>query len=162
VNKYIEFFGSGLNLLTIADRSSIAHLCVEQGALLAYFPCDESCLKHFSRIGKAFVKIIFYRTLNLIYTGRDASLIEQMRQYLISAKLFSDDNQQRNIVYSEVHEFDLCLVMPSCSGPKRAQDKVALSFMKDDFQQCLTAPSGFKVSKDHPFVRVVFFSPLSV
>jgi aconitate hydratase len=53
-NKYIEFFGSSLNYLTIADRSSIAHLCVEQGALLAYFPMDDSCLKHFSRTGKFF------------------------------------------------------------------------------------------------------------
>jgi len=51
-NKYIEFFGSSLNYLTIADRSSIAHLCVEQGALLAYFPFDNLCLKHFSRTGK--------------------------------------------------------------------------------------------------------------
>ncbi|CAF3339350.1 unnamed protein product [Rotaria sp. Silwood1] len=125
-NKYIEFFGSSLNYLTIADRSSIAHLCVEQGALLAYFPLDDLCLKHFSR------------------TGRDPSFIDKMRNYLVAAKLFSDDVQHQTIVYTNVYEFDLCTVIPNCSGPKRAQDKVSLFSMKSDFQECLTAPSGFK------------------
>jgi aconitate hydratase len=125
-NKYIEFYGSGLNYLTIADRSTIAHLCVEQDALLAYFPLDDLCLKHFSR------------------TGRDSSFIDQMRDYLITAKLFNDDIQYKNIVYTNVYEFDLCTVTPSCSGPKRAQDKVSLSSMKSDFHDCLTAPMGFK------------------
>lgn len=126
MNKYIEFFGSGLQFLSIADRSAIAHLSVEQGALLAYFPCDDSCLKHFSR------------------SGRDDSLMENMRNYLIAAKLFSDDFEQKNVVYSDVHEFDLGTVVPNCSGPKRAQDKVSLTSMKTDFQHCLTAPTGFK------------------
>ncbi|CAF3899779.1 unnamed protein product [Adineta steineri] len=125
-NKYIEFFGSSLNYLTIADRSSIAHLCIEQGALLAYFPLDDLCLKHYSR------------------TGRDPCFINKMRDYLITAKLFSDDIQHKNIVYTNVYEFDLCTVIPNCSGPKRAQDKVSLSTMKSDFQECLIAPSGFK------------------
>ncbi|CAF3990680.1 unnamed protein product [Rotaria magnacalcarata] len=125
-NKYIEFFGSSLKYVTIADRSSIAHLCVGQGALLAYFPLDDLCLKHFSR------------------TGRDPSFIDRLRDYLIAAKLFSDDVQHQNIVYTDVYEFDLCTVTPSCSGPKRAQDKVSLNSMKSDFQECLTAPSGFK------------------
>ncbi|CAF4527008.1 unnamed protein product [Rotaria sp. Silwood2] len=125
-HKYIEFFGLSLNYLTIADRSSIAHLCVEQGALLAYFPLDDLCLKHFSR------------------TGRDPSFIDKMRHYLVAAKLFSDDVQHQNIVYTNVYEFDLCTVIPNCSGPKRAQDKVSLCSMKSDFQECLTAPLGFK------------------
>ncbi|CAF4842299.1 unnamed protein product, partial [Rotaria socialis] len=125
-NKYIEFFGSSLKYVTIADRSSIAHLCVGQGALLAYFPLDDLCLKHFSR------------------TGRDPSFIDRLRDYLIAAKLFSDDVQHQNIVYTDVYEFDLCTVTPSCSGPKRAQDKVSLNSMKSDFQECLTAPPGFK------------------
>jgi aconitate hydratase len=125
-NKYIEFFGSSLNYLTIADRSSIAHLCVEQGALLAYFPMDDSCLKHFSR------------------TGRDKTFLDQLRDYLTTAKLFNDDIEHQNIVYTNVYEFDLCTVMPNCSGPKRAQDKVSLYSMKSDFSECLTAPMGFK------------------
>ncbi|CAF4392431.1 unnamed protein product, partial [Rotaria magnacalcarata] len=62
--------------------SSIAHLCVGQGALLAYFPLDDLCLKHFSR------------------TGRDPSFIDRLRDYLIAAKLFSDDVQHQNIVYT--------------------------------------------------------------
>ena len=77
--------------------------------------------------------------------GRDDALMEHMRNYLIAAKLFSDDFEQKTVVYSDVHEFDLGTVVPSCSGPKRAQDKVLLSSMKADFQQCLTAPSGSKV-----------------
>jgi aconitate hydratase len=68
-----------------------------------------------------------------------------MRNYLNKAKLFSDDIQHKNIVYTNVYEFNLCAVMPSCSGPKRAQDKVSLDSMKSDFQECLTAPMGFKV-----------------
>ncbi|CAF0901250.1 unnamed protein product [Adineta ricciae] len=125
-NKYIEFFGSSLSYLTIADRSSMAHLCVEQGALLAYFPLDDFCLKHYAR------------------TGQDPSLIDTIRNYLVQAQLFSDNIQHEHIVYSDVYEFDLCTVVPSCSGPKRAQDKVSLCSMKSDFRECLTAPSGFK------------------
>jgi len=125
-NKYIEFFGQSLHFLTVADRSSIAHLCVEQGALLAYFPFDNLCLKHFSRI------------------GRDPSFIDRMKQYLITSKLFYNETEENHIDYTDVFEFDLCSVVPSCSGPKRAQDKVALNSMKSDFQQCLTSPMGFK------------------
>ena len=124
-----------MNYLTIADRCSIAHLCAEQGALLAYFPLDDLCLKHFSR------------------TGKDSGLIEYMRDYLISAKLFNDDNQSKTIVYTNVYEFDLSTVVPNCSGPKRAQDKVSLNSMESDFRDCLTAPMGFKVIisfQDHP------------
>ena len=145
MNKYIEFFGAGLNSLSIADRSSIAHLCVEQGALLAYFPWDDSCLKHFSRTGKI-PPSLFGARLHVVCLGRHASVIEQMRKYLKAAKLFSDDMEQQSIVYSEVFEFDWSSVTPFCSGPKRAQDKIALATMKSDFQDCLTAPSGFKVS----------------
>ncbi len=80
-----------------------------------------------------------------LYPGRDSSFINQMRDYLVEAKLFNDDIQHKNIVYTDVYEFDLCTVMPNCSGPKRTQDKVSLNSMKSDFQECLTAPSGFKV-----------------
>ena len=68
-----------------------------------------------------------------------------MKNYLIAAKLFNDNAQERNIVYTDVYEFDLCTVTPNCSGPKRAQDKLCLSSMKSDFQQCLLAPTGFRV-----------------
>ncbi len=78
-------------------------------------------------------------------SGRDPCFIENMRDYLITAKLFSDDIQHKDIVYTDVFEFDLCSVIPNCSGPKRAQDKVSLNSMKSDFQECLTAPLGFKV-----------------
>ena len=150
MNKYIEFFGSSLTYLTVADRSSIAHLCVEQGALLAYFPWDDSCLKHFSRTGKRRRSLV--RSPEHVCVGRDESLIAQMRHYLIAAKLFSDDLQHEKIVYSNVYEFDMCTVAPYCSGPKRPQDKVSLCSMKDDFQQCLVAPNGFKVRCRTPLV----------
>lgn len=68
-----------------------------------------------------------------------------MRDYLITAKLFNDNIQQENIVYTNIYEFDLCTVVPNCSGPKRPQDKVSLNSMKSDFSECLTAPMGFKV-----------------
>ena len=84
-------------------------------------------------------------TLTLVCVGRDESLIDQMRHYLIAAKLFSDDLQHEKIVYSNVYEFDMCTVAPYCSGPKRPQDKVSLCSMRSDFQQCLVAPNGFKV-----------------
>lgn len=80
-----------------------------------------------------------------LFSGRDPSLIEKMRDYFIAAKLFSDDVQHQQIIYSNVYEFDLSTVTPYCSGPKRAQDKVSLCSMKSDFQECLTAQQGFKV-----------------
>lgn len=136
-----------MNYLTIADRCSIAHLCAEQGALLAYFPLDDLCLNHFCRIGKFSLVFLCRQWKIFIWNklGRDSGLIENMRDYLISAKLFNDGNQSKNIVYTEVCEFDLSIVVPNCSGPKRAQDKVCLNSMKSDFRECLTAPMGFKV-----------------
>ena len=122
----------------------MAHLCVEQGALLAYFPLDDFCLKHYARTGK-FPFIDHYLFSTVCILGQDPSLIDTIRNYLIQAQLFSDNNQHERIAYSDVYEFDLCTVVPSCSGPKRAQDKVSLCSMKSDFRECLTAPSGFKV-----------------
>jgi len=68
-----------------------------------------------------------------------------MRDYLTTAKLFNDNIQHNNIIYTDIYEFDLTTVIPNCSGPKRSQDKVSLNSMKSDFYECLTAPMGFKV-----------------
>lgn len=69
-----------------------------------------------------------------------------MRDYLITAKLFNDEIQSKNIAYTNICEFDLSTVVPNCSGPKRTQDKVSLNSMKTDFSQCLTEPMGFRVN----------------
>lgn len=82
---------------------------------------------------------------DLSNTGRDVELIDRIKNYFMAAKLLSDEQQHEKIAYTSVYDFDLSTVAPSCSGPKRAQDKVSLSLMSEDFKQCLAAPHGFRV-----------------
>ncbi|XP_074136925.1 cytoplasmic aconitate hydratase [Sminthopsis crassicaudata] len=135
VGKFVEFFGPGVAQLSIADRATIANMCPEYGATAAFFPVDEISIKY------------------LIQTGRDEKIVKNIQKYLQSVGMFrdfSDSSQDPN--FTQIVELDLKTVVPCCSGPKRPQDKVAISEMKKDFESCLGAKQGFKgfqVSPEH-------------
>ncbi|KAL0858613.1 hypothetical protein ABMA27_012447, partial [Loxostege sticticalis] len=108
VGKFVEFFGPGVTALSIF------------GATVAYFPVDGRSLQY------------------LAQTNRPKAKIEIIEAYLRAVKLFRDyDNPEQDPVYSEVVEFDLASVVTSVSGPKRPQDRVSVTDMKRDFQECL-------------------------
>ncbi|KFO19757.1 Cytoplasmic aconitate hydratase [Fukomys damarensis] len=127
VGKFVEFFGPGVAHLSIADRATIANMCPEYGATAAFFPVDEVSIKY------------------LVQTGRDENKVKHIRKYLQAVGMFRDfSNPSQDPDFTQVVELDLKTVVPCCSGPKRPQDKVAVSDMKKDFESCLRAKQGFK------------------
>ena len=118
VGKFVEFFGSGLEHLTIADRATLGNMCPEYGATIAIFPIDEMTLDY------------------LRLSGRDPSRIELVEAYAKAQGLFRNPAAP-DPVYSEVIELDLATVEPSLAGPRRPQDRVSLKQAKSGFQAAL-------------------------
>src|SRR4029079_10939149 len=115
VGKFVEFFGTGLEHLTIADRATLGNMCPEYGATIAIFPIDEMTLDY------------------LRLTGRDDSRVELVEAYARPQGLFGEANAPDS-VYTETIELDLGTIEPSLAGPRRPQDRVTLSKAKTAFQ----------------------------
>ncbi|XP_069095773.1 cytoplasmic aconitate hydratase isoform X2 [Pleurodeles waltl] len=127
VGKFVEFFGPGVAQLSIADRATIANMCPEYGATAAFFPVDLVSINYLQQ------------------TGRDDDKVKYIQKYLEAVGMFRDfSNTNQDPHFTQVIELDLGTVVPCCSGPKRPQDKVAVSDMKKDFESCLGAKQGFK------------------
>src|ERR1700730_1766511 len=118
VGKFVEFFGSGLEHLTIADRATLGNMCPEYGATIAIFPIDEMTLDY------------------LRLTGRDESRVQLVDAYAKAQGLFRRADAP-DPVYSETIELDLGAVEPSLAGPKRPQDRVSVKQAKSSFQASL-------------------------
>jgi aconitate hydratase len=115
VGKFVEFFGTGLAHLTIADRATLGNMCPEYGATIAIFPIDEMTLDY------------------LRLSGRDQSRVQLVEAYAVAQRLFRRESDPEP-VYSEVIELDLSTVEPSLAGPRRPQDRVSLKQAKSGFQ----------------------------
>lgn len=126
VGKFIEFCGEGCGCLSIADRATIANMAPEYGATMGYFPMDEQTMGY------------------LRLTGRDPKKVEFIEAYLKAQGLFRDYTAEDPCFSGELLELDLGTVVPTVAGPKRPQDKVLVTDMKQDFTHSLTAPIGFK------------------
>src|SRR6266853_503092 len=120
VGKFVEFFGSGLEHLTIADRATLGNMCPEYGATIAIFPIDEMTLDY------------------LRLTGRDAARVEVVETYAKAQGLFRTPGDP-DPKYSETIELDLATIEPSLAGPRRPQDRVSLKQAKSGFQTALNS-----------------------
>uniref|UniRef100_A0A8C1BB80 Cytoplasmic aconitate hydratase n=1 Tax=Cyprinus carpio carpio TaxID=630221 RepID=A0A8C1BB80_CYPCA len=142
VGKFVEFFGPGVASLSIADRATIANMCPEYGATAAFFPVDHISIHYLNQ------------------TGRDTEKLNYIEKYLKAVGMFRDySNTSEDPQFTQVVELDLSTVVPCCSGPKRPQDKVTVSEMKQDFKMCLGAKQGFKgfqVAPERHDVQVPF------
>jgi aconitate hydratase A / 2-methylisocitrate dehydratase len=118
VGKFVEFFGAGLEHLTIADRATLGNMCPEYGATIAIFPIDEMTLDY------------------LRLTGRDDARVELVETYAKAQGLFRRSSAP-DPVYTETIELDLATVEPSLAGPRRPQDRVSLKQVKSNFQAAL-------------------------
>ena len=118
VGKFVEFFGQGLDHIPLANRATIANMAPEYGATTGFFPVDDQTIRY------------------LKLSGRDAKLIETVEQYYKLQGLWRDESKP--IRYSSQLELDLSTVEPSLAGPKRPQDRVALSSMKPQWRDVLT------------------------
>lgn len=115
VGKFVEFHGPGLATMPVANRATIANMAPEYGATIGFFPVDEQTTRY------------------LHLTGRDSDLIETVEQYCREQGLWRNDDAP--IRYSSELELDMSTVEPSLAGPKRPQDRVALSDMKSAWQR---------------------------
>ncbi|HTK30133.1 MAG TPA: aconitate hydratase AcnA [Vicinamibacterales bacterium] len=120
VGKFVEFFGSGLEHLTIADRATLGNMCPEYGATIAVFPIDAMTLDY------------------LRLTARDASRIALVEAYAKAQGLFLEADSPEP-VYTETIDLDLATVEPSLAGPKRPQDRVSLRHAKEGFATALAS-----------------------
>ena len=118
VGKFVEFYGSGLRSLSLADRATVANMAPEYGATIGFFPVDEKTLDY------------------LRLTARDMTHIERIETYLRAQGLFRLDDDP-DPEYTSSLELDLGTVEPSLAGPRRPQDRVALSGAKAGFEEAL-------------------------
>jgi aconitate hydratase len=118
VGKFVEFYGPGLGHLTIADRVTLGNMCPEYGATVAIFPIDDLTLDY------------------LRLTGRTADQVGLVEAYAKAQGLFRTDATP-DATYSEGLEIDLTKIVPSLAGPRRPQDRVALSAAKTSFAGAL-------------------------
>jgi aconitate hydratase len=121
VEKFVEFFGPGLDAMSLPDRATIANMAPEYGATIGFFPVDDETLRY------------------LRLTGRPAELVELVERYCKEQGLFRTA-ETPDPEFSDTLELDLGAVEPSLAGPKRPQDRVTLSEVKRSFQTALTAP----------------------
>jgi aconitate hydratase len=121
VDKFVEFYGTGLSKLSLADRATIANMAPEYGATMGFFPVDAETLNYMRR------------------TGRDEALVQLVERYTKEQGLFRTDATP-NPDFTDALELDLSTVEPSVAGPKRPQDRVPLREMKDSFGKALRAP----------------------
>ena len=126
VGKFVEYFGPGLQELPLADRATMGNMSPEYGATCGIFPIDKETLAY------------------LRLTGRSEEQIALVEAYGREQGLFHDDKTPE-AQYSELLALDLATVEPSLAGPKRPQDRVALSNAKQSFEQAL--PSLIKPGK---------------
>jgi aconitate hydratase len=138
VDKFVEFYGPGLSQIGLADRATIANMSPEYGATMGFFPIDAETLSYLRRSGR---------------TEAEVALVER---YAKEQGLFRSDHTP-DPEFSDTLELDLGTVVPSLAGPKRPQDRVALSEMKRSFQKALTAPvkdRGFGLAESELSKRV--------
>jgi aconitate hydratase len=123
VNKFVEFYGNGLNSLSLADRATIANMAPEYGATCGFFPIDAETLRY------------------LRFTGRDEHRVNLVEAYAKEQGMWRDENAP-DPVFTDTLELDLGTVEPSLAGPKRPQDRVLLSNMAAEFMTHLAKELG--------------------
>jgi aconitate hydratase len=118
VGKFVEFFGPGLSSLGVADRVTIGNMSPEYGSTVAIFPIDDQTLAY------------------LRLTGRSAEQVALVEAYAKAQGMFRTDDSPEPL-FDDVLELDLSTIEPNIAGPRRPQDRVALSAVKVEFGKAL-------------------------
>ena len=117
VEKFVEYYGDGLDHLSVEDRATIANMAPEYGATCGFFPVDADTIKY------------------LKATGRSADRVALVEAYSKAQGMWRERGAKP--VFTDVLELDLSTVEPSMAGPKRPQDRVALASAKAEFAKAL-------------------------
>ncbi|MDD4278916.1 aconitate hydratase AcnA [Candidatus Sumerlaeota bacterium] len=119
VGKFVEFFGKGLDALSVPERCVISNMTPEHGATCGYFPVDAQTIEY------------------LALTGRPQEQLTRIEEYCKTQGTWRETDSDTNnpqIRYSQVIEFNLADIVPCIAGPKRPQDRIALSDIKSAWQ----------------------------
>lgn len=122
VDTFIEYFGEGVESLSVADRTTIANMAPEYGATSGYFPVDDKTIEY------------------LRMTGRKEEDIQVVETYLKKNHMYQ--TYQEKIHYSDQVTIHLGDITPALAGPKRPQDFIKLEEVKVDFKTCVLSPAG--------------------
>ncbi|RYE09334.1 MAG: aconitate hydratase AcnA [Hyphomicrobiales bacterium] len=123
VGKFVEFYGPGLDYLSLEDQATIANMAPEYGATCGFFPVDSDTLAY------------------LETSGRDAARVSLVKAYSEAQGMFRTTDSA-DPVFTDTLELDLSTVVPSLSGPKRPQDRVALKDAAAGFATALKEIAG--------------------
>ena len=119
VGKFVEFFGEGIENISLSERSTISNMAPEYGATCGFFPVDDETLKY------------------LKITGRDKKKIKIVEEFCRKQKLWHEKNNSK-IIYNKILKIDLSKIKPSLAGPKRPQDRIELSKVRENFIKSLS------------------------
>ena len=136
VGKFVEFYGPGLNKLSLPDRATIANMAPEYGATAGFFPVDAETIKY------------------LLETGRKKEDVDLVERYTKEQGLFHTDESPQPL-FSEVLELDISTVEPSLAGPKRPQDRIPLEKLEESFHKAMdeTFMGGKIKEEEHEYHR---------
>ena len=123
VGKFVEFYGDGLDHLSLADQATLANMAPEYGATCGFFPIDEETIRY------------------LAFTGRDPARVALVEAYAKAQGMWRDAATP-DPVFTDTLELDLGSVVPSLAGPKRPQDRIALGGAAKAFKAGLADLSG--------------------
>ncbi|MEP2945531.1 MAG: aconitate hydratase AcnA [Lentilitoribacter sp.] len=118
VGKFVEFFGAGLDSMSLADRATIGNMGPEYGATCGFFPVDGETIKY------------------LTLSGREEDRIELVEAYSKAQGMWRDDDGA-DIVFTDTLELDLGDVVPSMAGPKRPEGRISLEGISEGFAKAL-------------------------
>jgi len=123
VGKFVEFFGEGVENLSLPDRATVANMAPEYGATMGFFPVDDATIEYFKG------------------TGRTPEEIEAFKSYFKAQGLYGIPRKGQ-IDYSQVLELNLSTVAPSLAGPKRPQDRIEIGAVKSRFAELFSKPAA--------------------
>ena len=116
VGKFVEFYGDGLNNLSLADRATIANMAPEYGATCGFFPIDNETLRY------------------LRFSGRDQLTVKIVEDYAKAQGLWASSEME----FTDTLKLDMSTIVPTISGPRRPQDKVLLTDASNNFKKSYT------------------------
>src|SRR5690606_24557829 len=140
VGKFVEFHGPGAKALSLPDRATIANMAPEYGATMGFFPVDEETINY------------------LRGTGRSEELCATVENYYKAQGLFGIPDKGE-CEYTDLLELDLSTIVPSVAGPKRPQDRIDVTALRETFDSLFAAPvsaGGFGLDVSARETRVKF------
>lgn len=143
VGKFVEYYGPGLANISLADRATVANMAPEYGATIGFFPVDAETLAY------------------LRSTGRTEEQVALVEQYYKAQGMFRTADTT-DPVFTDTLELDLASVVPSLAGPKRPQDRIELTHMKENFEGIIRTPvdkGGYGLSDEKIAQKVAVNHP---